>query len=365
MGTDVARYVRNCASCRRGKNLRHAAPGLLQPMPVPDGRWEEVSIDFVTGVPVSSGYNAVMCAVDRLTKRRRLIPCTDEIDARGAAELYIKHIYCQYGLSLFITTDRGTQFTAELWRQICRRLGIKQRLSTAYHPETDGQTENANAVFEQYLRMYVNYLQDDWSDWLSLAEFTANNWTSESTKCSPFYADIGRHPRTGYEPPRPTVNTSVRVRRETEAADALVQRLQKIEEQLKSNMTWAQSQQEKNANRHRTPQPAYQIGDMVYLSSKNIRTERPSHKLDWKHLGPFPILEKISATAYKIKLPNTMKIWPVFHTSLLQPAATDLMPGQKPTEPPLIVIKDKEEYKVRQIVDSRYNKRSKRWEYKV
>lgn len=102
-----------------------------------------------------------MCVVNRLTKRRRLIPYTDEIDVRGAAELYIKHIYCQYGLSLFITTNRGTQFTAELWRQICRRLGIKQRLSTAYHPETDGQTENTNTVFKQYLRMYVNYLQDD------------------------------------------------------------------------------------------------------------------------------------------------------------------------------------------------------------
>ena len=94
MGTDVTRYVRNYASYRRGKNLRHVAPGLLQSIPILDGRWEEVSIDFVTGVPVLSSYNAVMCVVNRLTKRRRLIPCTDKIDARGAAELYIKHIYC-------------------------------------------------------------------------------------------------------------------------------------------------------------------------------------------------------------------------------------------------------------------------------
>jgi transposase InsO family protein len=201
MGSDVARYVRNCALCRRTKNLRQSTPGLLQSMPVPSQRWQEISVDFVTGIPQSgNNYNAVMCVVDRLTKRRRLIPCRDDIDARGTAELYIQHVYSQHGLSEFVTSDRGPQFTAAFWKQVCRRLGIRQRLSTAYHPETDGQTENANAVFEQYLRAYVNYLQDDWSDWLSLAEFTANNWTSESTQFSPFYADIGRHPRTGYKP---------------------------------------------------------------------------------------------------------------------------------------------------------------------
>ena len=103
--------------------------------------------------------------------------------------------------------------------------------------------------------------------------------------------------------------------------------MQRIEEQLQANMEFAQSQQAKYANKHRQPQPAYQPGDMIFLSAKNIHTERPSRKLDWKHLGPFPVLRKINANAYEIKLPLSMKIHPVFHSSLLQPAATDPMSG--------------------------------------
>ena len=104
---------------------------------------------------------------------------------------------------------------------------------------------------------------------------------------------------------------------------------------------------------------------MVFLSAKNIYTEQSSRKLDWKHLGPFPVLRKINTNAYEIKLPLLMKIYPVFHSSLLQPAATDPMSGQRPTEPPPIVINGEQEYELRSIIDSRYNKRRKRLEYKV
>ncbi len=109
------------------------------------------------------------------------------------------------GLPDTIISDRGTQFTSAFWDELCKQLKIDARLSTAFHPETDGQTENANAVMEQVLRAYTNYQQDDWVSWLPTAQFEANNTTSESTQVSPFLANSGQHPRMGFEPPSDTI----------------------------------------------------------------------------------------------------------------------------------------------------------------
>jgi Integrase zinc binding domain/Chromo (CHRromatin Organisation MOdifier) domain len=360
MIADSARYVRNCMVCSRTKTSRSATHGLLRPMPIPSGRWQELSIDFVTGVPPSGPlrYDNIMTVTDRLTKRRHFIPCHETIDARGAAMLYIQHVYTHHGLSDYITTDRGVQFTAEFWKHVCRRLGIQSRMSTAYHPETDGQSENSNAVMETYLRAYVNYLQDDWSTWLGLAEFTANNWTSESTGLTPFFADTGHHPKTGLEPKAPLPeHNSRRLRLEDVAAEELVDRLAEIENTLKANLTEAQARQEHYANQKRIPHPAYRPGDKVWLKSTNLYTNRPSKKLDWKNLGPFIITEKINNSSYRLKLPASMKVHPVFHSSLLRLAAEDPLPGQTMEPAPPVVIDEEEEYEVRQILDSRLQRK--------
>src|SRR5207302_1046681 len=114
------------------------------------------------------------------------------------AQLYLEHVWKHHGLPKTITTDRGTQFTAEFWKTICDRLQISRKLSTAFHPETDGQTERVNAIMEQYLRAYVNYQQDDWASWLPMAEFAANNHASETTGVSPFFANHGYDPKMDY-----------------------------------------------------------------------------------------------------------------------------------------------------------------------
>ncbi|KAG0161666.1 hypothetical protein PDIDSM_5299, partial [Penicillium digitatum] len=236
-----------------------------------------------------------------------------------------RHVWKLHGLPNTVVSDRGPQFVAQFWKHLTKRLRITNLLSTAYHPETDGQTERANAVLEQYLRAYVSYLQDDWSEWLPLAEFTANSHYPESTRVSPFYANYGFHPRIGFEPSQPASHPATR------DAEKFATRMQELTEYVRAEILSAQARYEEQTNRHRAPR-RYRPGQLVWLNARNIRTLRPQKKLDWKNLGPFKVLEAISAHAYKLELPASMKIHPVFNVSLLQPAATNPVNGQV-TEP--------------------------------
>ncbi|KAI0996661.1 Transposon Ty3-I Gag-Pol polyprotein [Podosphaera aphanis] len=177
----IARYVRNCHTCQRSKPNNHGKFGVLRPLPIAQQPWQEVSMDFVTGLPVSKGCDAILVVVDRLTKMRHLIACTITTTSEDLAELYLQHVWKLHGLPTHITSDRGTQFAAHFWKNLCKHLNIEARMSTAFHPETDGQTERFNALMEQYLRSYVSYQQDDWVKWLPMAEFAANNYVSTST----------------------------------------------------------------------------------------------------------------------------------------------------------------------------------------
>ena len=175
MRKDVERFVANCHTCCRTKPRRHASHGTLLPLPVPDRPWQDISMDFVVGLPQSKGFNTIWLVVDRHSKQRHFVPCMTTIDAQDLASLFIDNIFRLHGLPNSIISDRGPQFATDFWRYLCTCLGIATRLSTAFHPQTDGQTERINASMEEYLRAHVNYLQDDWVRYLSLAEFAANN----------------------------------------------------------------------------------------------------------------------------------------------------------------------------------------------
>ena len=151
-------------------------------------------MDFITGLPWSNGFNAILIVVCRLTKMRYFIPCQDTCTAEQLAELYAHHIFRLHGLPKTIISDRGSQLIAKFWRALCKALKIEALLSTPYHPETDGQTERVNAILEQYLWAHINYLQDDWEAWLHLAEFATNNHASETNGMSPFFTNYGQDP---------------------------------------------------------------------------------------------------------------------------------------------------------------------------
>jgi hypothetical protein len=210
---------------------------------------------------------------------------------------------------------------------------------------------------EQYLRSFVTYLQDDWVDWLPMAEFAANNARNETTGTSPFLANYGQHPRMGFEPP---IATDVSAPRQPHVLEVerFVADMNQLNDFLRDEMAWAQAVYEEKANQSRIPAPAYKVGDHVWLNLRNVKTHRPTKKLDWKNAGPYRIIKVVSPYAFKLKLPTTMRVHPVFHTSLLMPVSTELpLPGQHPEPPPPIEVDGEPEHLIERILDVRVRRR--------
>lgn len=195
-------------------------------------------------------------------------------------------------------------------RDLNQLLGIQTNLSTAYHSQTDGQTEQINQEVEQYLRLFTNYGQNDWAEWLPLAQFSYNDKIQSSTGYSPFFLNYGRHPRKGIEP-----RTSVRA----ESADVFASRMHNLTQEATTALARVAEDMKCYYDKHHCEAPDYQPGDLVYLEATNLRSDRPSKKLDDHCFGSFKVLKKVGEHAYKLDLPRTWKrIHPVFHTTLLR-----------------------------------------------
>jgi hypothetical protein len=262
--------------------------------------------------------------------------------------LFFEHVICKHGIPDDIITDRGTQFVNRFWERVCSHMSIDQRLSTAFHPQTDGQTERQNQTMEQYLRAFINYEQDNWVSLLPLAEFAYNNSVHASTKRTPFEANYGYHPRMQFRPPKPSTVLKAL------SADRFIQRLRESHDQLRLSILDAQKQHNKHAG---GKDVHFTVGDKVWLSTKNIRTARQSKKLDHKRVGPYPVTAIINKNAYRLDLPTSMKIHNVFNVALLD-KYTEPVPGQPTPEPqPVIVTPGEEEWEVERVLDSRYRYR--------
>ena len=348
----VDRYVASCDTCCRAKMPRHKPFGLLEPLPVPLGPWSSLSMDLVVALPPSpSGHDAIFVVVDRFTKMAHFSPTMTTADAPDIARLFLRDIYRLHGLPADIVSDRDRLFTSKFWRHFLALLDVQPNMSTAFHPQTDGQTERVNQVLEQYLRMFCNYQQDDWQDLLPLAEFAYNNSVHASTHQTPFFASYGYHPSSvSTVVPRAAKSTNP-------AADSLLKSLCDIQAQLARDLADASATQARFYDKKVKCAPDWKEGDQVWLLRRNIKTARPCNKLDHKRLGPFTIEKKIGKAAYRLKLPPTMRIHPVFHVSLLEPVRPNDIPGRIQDPSPPIIIDDYEEYEVEEVLDSRFRRR--------
>jgi hypothetical protein len=308
-----------------------------------------------------------MVIVDRFTKMAHFFPFKEKgFDSPELASVF-RQIFKLHGIPTDITCDRGPIFNSQWWRAFTNGLGIKMNFSTAFHPQTDGQTERVNQVLEQYLRMYVDYNQSNWAGMLDLAEFTYNNSQHSSTGHSPFFANYGYHPlhpSSLVNPDGSPISPSV------PSAISHLDKLKSLHTTLQTNLKAAQEsyskyynrkvkdimQEEEDAEGNPIRVPLFKVGDLVWLNRKNIKTTRPSNKLDHRLLGPFKIIKRVSDLAFTLDLPPTMKIHPTFGVSLLQPYKEG-HPGQTQAPPPLVELdhEGQEQFIPERILDGGQN----------
>jgi len=300
-----------------------------------------LSIDFVVELLESSGHDAIMTVVDFVSKKVHFIPMHTMVTAEGAARLFLHHVWKLHGLLKYVVSDCGPQFVASFTKKLYRLLGVRLFSSTAWHLQTDGQTEHVNQELDQFLRLFVNERQNDWYDLLPIAEFQHDNHIHSTTQQPPFLLDTGRIPRMGFEPSQALSGLET-VNKFTEA---------------KSAIRKAQEDMTRYYNRKRTPAPMYKPGDRVYLDASDIKTTHPSPKLSHHRLRPFEIECQVGPLAYRLKLPHGMRqLHPVFNVVKLSTAPEDLILGRKPQAlPPSIIIDGEEEWEVEEILDSRWH----------
>ncbi|MBW0504861.1 hypothetical protein O181_044576 [Austropuccinia psidii MF-1] len=194
MNEMIKDYVSSCQQCSRKKNIHHKKFGLLKPLQIPSGLWNSLSMDFITKSPLSSNVDSILVVLYRFPKLEIFVTTYSTITSLDLARIFLSHVFSKNGLPISIFSDRGSLFVSSFWTQLCQQLKISRDLSTAFHPETEGQKERLNHILEQYLWMYVSYHQDEWHTWLPLAEFSYNNAEHSSTNQSPFFTIYERNP---------------------------------------------------------------------------------------------------------------------------------------------------------------------------
>src|SRR6266536_63615 len=348
LGNDIDQYCANCHICRRSHVPRDKKPGFLQQLPVPDRPWQHITIDFKKCPESKTKHNMVAIFVDRLGKRPITVPVRDTITAKELVPVFLMHVARHVGLPDSIVTDCGPQFISDFWNEVCKRLKIKVKLSTANHPQTDGQTEIVNQYFDQRLRPYINYYQDDWDKWVAMFDYQQAALWHETTGQSPFMTEKGYEPRTSFDWDTPVSAHTPKERLNQEEAKALVTRLHESWERAKSGMTHSQKRYAIQANKHRRA-INFRVGDKVWVSTKHWTTDRPSKKLANQMDGPYEILEQISHS-FRLRLPESIKVHPVFHADRLRKDPDNPLEGQSNPDPPPLQVNDQEEYEVQEIL---------------
>ena len=311
---NVEAYVKRCDVYLALKAIRQKFYGDLHLLPIPTHQWKDLLMDFVTGLPVSvdwkgDSYNSILIIIDQLAKMGHYEPVKVTIDAPGLTEVIINVVVCHHDLSDSIVTNQGSFFTSRFWSSLCYFLGIKRRLSTAFHPQTDGQTKRQNSTMEAYLWAFINFEQNDWAKLLPIVKFAYNNAKNASTGHTPFKLNCGYHPCV-------SCKEDVDPRSKSKSADELSTDLRQLMTVYWENLHHAQELQKRAYDKGTKPR-SYAPSDKVWLNSKYIKTKR-NRKLESKFFGPFQVLHLVGKQVYKLELPKKWRIYDIFHVSLLE-----------------------------------------------
>jgi RNase H-like domain found in reverse transcriptase/Reverse transcriptase (RNA-dependent DNA polymerase)/Integrase zinc binding domain/Chromo (CHRromatin Organisation MOdifier) domain/Retroviral aspartyl protease/Zinc knuckle len=360
---DVELYVKSCPSCARNKSSTQAPAGFLHPMPIPRDRFTEMALDFVGTLAPSRGFDTILVMTDRLTDYVKFEPTHSTATAADIADLVYRSWYRQFGLPKAMTSDRDKLFTSHFWKELHKRIRVDLRMSTSFHPETDGSSEKSNKTMIEALRHYVNLRQSDWADHLIHVEAAMNNSVNATTGRTPTELVYGA-PLRLFPSPKDLAKPNIDV----PAVSDYIQRIQDNIAFARDRHAEAKTKQTTYANKSRREEPAYKVGDKAYLETKDLRLrikkKGRSAKFYPRYIGPFEISKAEPATSnYTLKLPPDFRIHPKVHARRLRPAHDndpELFPGRIPPNPPPIDAED-EQYAVEAILDHRKVGRSRQF----
>ena len=346
---EVKRYVEGCDQCQRMKNRAEMPAGKLRPNQVPERPWQHISVDFITKLPVSKGHDSILVVCDRFSKMSHFVATTEKTMVEGLARLFRDNVWKLHGLPESVISDRGPQFAAGMTKELNKMLGIETKLSMAYHPETDGQTERTNQELEQYLRMYVNHRQDNWAKWLAMAEFAFNNKVHTATKMSLFQVNYGKEPRMGFD---------IRKKGRNEKAEEFVKEMKERHEEARAAFVKSQEEMKRQADRSRKEAEEYRVGDKVLISTKDFSAElmkRATKKLTEKFIGPYVVKKIVLENAVELELPALLRVHLVVNVRRLVKYKEQIK-GQKKIPPPSVKVAGEKEYEVEEILDRQEKK---------
>jgi transposase InsO family protein len=346
MDAEIEAYVKTCPACQRNKSSTAKAYGLMVPTQIPTRRWSSISTDFIIHLPrTSRGNDAIVQFVDRLSKRVHLVATRTKSGAEEFAEIFVKHIFANHGLPQEIISDRDRKFLSGFWEKVTELLGVRRCLSTAFHPQTDGQTERMNRTLEEVLRSFVAPDQSDWDEKLPLIEFAMNNSVNASTGTTPFLMEYGQEPLTPASLPIARINSK---------AFKFVANWESRVKDAKRMLQEAQHRQKSLYDR-KVQEKQFEVGQWVMVSTRNMKMKGSKtvrrKKLTAKYAGPFKVRRRIGIAAYDLELPAHVKIHPVFHVGLLKEFYSDKYRAE---EAPVVEFEDGEEYYImKQIIGER------------
>ncbi|MCO5548142.1 hypothetical protein L7F22_001600 [Adiantum nelumboides] len=307
---------------------RHKAPGLLQPLPIPDKPWESIAMDFIFDLPrTPTGNDGIWTIICRFSKQAHFVPVKKKIKSEHMIKLFMHNIFKYHGMPQSIVSDKYPRMTSLFWKALFENMGSTLKFSSSFHSQTNGQSEEANSTVLVLLKCYMSEHKATWEHYLPLLEYAYNNTVHTSTGKAPFEIVEG-----GKKVP-PILQTKDKIFE----ADKYVQNMDEAYRKIKLALEKTRSKQKKVADRHRR-ELVFSLGDWVLLHFEKARLRKMKGKehlfpkLGMRYYGAFQVCDKISDVAYRLKLPKGWKIHNAFHVSLLRPFVGDVPEDMVPKE---------------------------------